>query len=265
MFTSTVAGVKAFSESLIAKLNNQGEADKANRTEKPMVFFNEVDRRPLVKNLGNWVEKEGFLFFDSMLVPHPAGFKVEHGLYAYTEALIDKLKDFRSIESLIDVGIREVAACVSDPERTEAKSFRFPNLKRLDNGATSQSMTTFFMVYFDGTKSSDKAPFTDLFRNASELNKTALELERLIKEVNGTSVQRLNDKVARLASLALELNQIIVEDTDRQRHDVIAQMRDNVISPLAEWCEAMSIYLYQVNTLKVCFSDIEAHIQKIKK
>jgi hypothetical protein len=166
---------------------------------------------------------------------------------------------------LLDVAIRELASVANNPEVVESRSFKFPNLNKLDNGNTVASSTRFYTEFFGVDKSKDRDVFTVLFKNANELNKTAVEIERLVKDADAKLAERFNDKVARLSTLAIEVNQLLVEETDRQRKDVIAQMRDNIISPLAEWCEVVSIYLYQVNVLKVCFSDIETHIQSRKK
>lgn len=48
----------------------------------------QIPNRNNLVSLATWVEREGFLFFDALQVPHPAGFKAgEQKLYPYVQTL----------------------------------------------------------------------------------------------------------------------------------------------------------------------------------
>ena len=256
--------VQTFYNNLLHKLGGNNVTHKV-EDEIQQVVFNNYDTRPINKEAGSWVEQEGYLFFDRFMVPHPAGFVADKGLYTYAEELHVHYNTIKLIIENLDIAIQELAKAVNDPVIVCSKSFKFQNLTKLRNGMTKQVILEVFKEYFNGTKSNDKAPLTVLFRNANELSKTAVEVDTLMELVSELDVSKINERINRLANLACVFNDEIVKITEEERPLVMTEMRDNVISPMAEWCEVLSIYLYQVNVLKVSFSDLEDHIKRISK
>lgn len=250
--------------SIVERMKNIFDKEKSLEEGKLNLNFNGVqDNRRLIKNLGNWVEKEGFLFFDSMTVPIPAGFNTKQNLYTYVNQLNSDFDIVDSVERFIDVAIKETSKVINDPTIVESRSFIFPDLSKMDNGKTASVVTNTIGKYFTNDKSKDRDVFTNVFSNASELNLTAVELETLVSKIDKKVPGRINDKLVRLSSLASTLKEVLTDDVNKPT--LVPYYNEKIIAPLAEWCEALSIYLYQVNVVKVCFSDIEEHIRSLNK
>lgn len=249
------SGISTFFSTLI-----EGKETPDTKQNK-LLNLTDYKSKPLVKNLGNWIESEGYLLFDSFLIPQPVGFRSELGYRAYAEKMIIFAESLGRIESLFDVAISQVSSLINDTSKVQSSSLRIPKLTRLDNGMVAKDLLTPITAFFDPKSTRSTAPFTTLFNSAHDLNLTALSIESLIEKASKATVERFNKKIETLSEYINILNSLIVENTDRQRKDVMATIRDNIIIPLSEWAECLSIFVYYVNTLYVEFTNVEEHIK----
>lgn len=247
-------------ENLIRKISGKGH-NVAAISDRKLLELTDKKHKPLVKNLGNWIEAEGYLFFDKFMIPQPAGFKSEMGYRAYAENLMVFAEALPRVEHLFEVAIVQISNIINDPSKTNSASFRIPRMGKLENGMICRDLLSPIELFFDMKSTKTNAPFTTLFKSAHDLNLTALTIESLVEKASPEMISRLNNKIVRLAEYCVTLNDLLVEDTDRQRKDVMAQVRDNIITPLSEWAEAVSVFAYQVNTLHVEFTKVEEHIK----
>lgn len=238
----------------------EGKPEPEGKSTK-LLNLTDYKSKPLVKNLGSWIESEGYLLFDSFLIPQPVGFRSELGYRAYAEKMMVFAESLGRIESLFDVAIKQVSVLLHDPSKVQSSSLRIPKLTRLDNGMVAKDMLTPLTSFFDPKSTASTAPFTTLFNSAHDLNLTALTIESLTEKASIATVERFNKKIETLAEYLNLLNDQIVENTDRQRKDVMAMIRDNIIIPLSEWAECLSIFVYYVNVLYVEFTNVEEHIK----
>lgn len=223
----------------------------------------QIPNRNNLVSLATWVEREGFLFFDALQVPHPAGFKAgDQKLYPYVQTLNTMFNSLILVEDMVSYGIETVSGLLNDPVKLESKSLK-SEIKSLHNTFDHKSISALadmYKPYFDNSKHSDRAPFADLFNNANELTRTANELAYLNDRIGGLDyAKKVNGKLNRLSELCIEFHE---EYPNHQVKDVLVS---HLISPLAYWAEFLAAYLYNVNVLNVCFNEIEEKLAKMKK
>ena len=214
-------------------------------------------------SLATWVECEGFLFFDSLLIPHPAGFKAgEQKLFPYVQMLNGMFDSLQQVDKMLDYSISTLSTILNDPSKSESLSFKseIKSLHQSFDNKTISQLADQYKPFFHGNKSSDRAPFADLFNNASELTRTANELGYLNDRIDGlTYAKKINAKVERLAELCINLTE---EYPDYPHRTTLVS---HIVSPMAYWCEFLAAYLYNVNVVNVCFKEIEEKLDKVKK
>lgn len=213
--------------------------------------------------LASWVEREGFLFFDALQIPHPAGFKAgEQKLYPYVQTLNTMFNSLVLVEDMIDYATQTVSNLLNDPEKLASKSIK-SDINSLHNTFDHKSISMLadmYKPYFDNSKQSDRASFAELFNNAQELTRTANELAYLNDRIGGHEyAKKINSKLARLSELCIEFNE------EYPDHPVRSILVTHLVSPLAYWAEFLAAYLYNINVLNVCFSEIEEKLAKMKK
>lgn len=253
--------LKKFFTDLCGSANKLSDDKTLSKTQVSL-DFGEIDKRPLVKDLGQWIESEGYLFFDQFRIPHPVGFKAELGYRPYAEQLVNMAEHLDKVESLFDVAITSVGSLINDRDKLNGKSSRLPRLDKLENGMVSDDLVKPFSEYFEKDRTKDSDVFTVLFKNAHDLNVTALTIETLLGMAGESRAVKLTNKISRLSKLILLLRDELENNSDKPHKDILADIRESYIIPLSFWAESVGIFLYQVNVLKVNFVEVETKIKK---